>query len=311
VRIFSLVKAAARAHPSAGRNRAGSICGLWLQERFPAGRPQSRFAWRRQRLVLIFGTNPGCNRNMRDKYPSMTALYDDPLNFEGTTYGKRWKRHEWSQLLEAQVSDNPEIKTIVLAVHGGGIEGGTSELALSVAGYHPATLAPATDCYGFHNVWLFEGLLNAGNSALHVTSANYDDPIALALVQNATRCISIHGCSDDDANGKLQIGGLDYELAAIVLEELALAGIPAEVSTNPLLNGSDPANICNRTRNSGGAQVEIGTSYRASLFAPGYNFFLRDAGAYINMINYMRKNSANAEFWKLTKALRRAMSRVC
>ena len=26
---------------------------------------------------------------MPDKYPSMTALYDDPLNVEGTTYGKR------------------------------------------------------------------------------------------------------------------------------------------------------------------------------------------------------------------------------
>jgi len=248
---------------------------------------------------------------MPDKYPSMTALYDDPLNVEGTTYGKRWKRHEWSQLVEAQATDNPETQKIVLAIHGGGIEGGTSEVALSVAGYHPATFAPATDRYGFHDVWIFEGLLNSGNSALHVTSANYDDPIALELVQNAKRCISVHGCSDDDANGKLQIGGLDTELEEIVLEELTLAGIPAEISTNPQLNGSDPANICNKTQISSGAQLEMGTSYRASLFAPGPNFFLKDAGAYINTVNYMRKNNTNAEFCKLTRALRRAMSRVC
>ena len=32
---------------------------------------------------------------MPDKYPSMRALYADPMNVEGTTYGKRWKRHEW------------------------------------------------------------------------------------------------------------------------------------------------------------------------------------------------------------------------
>jgi phage replication-related protein YjqB (UPF0714/DUF867 family) len=247
---------------------------------------------------------------MPDKYPSMTALYDDPSNVEGITYGKRWKRHEWSQLVEAQATDNPEIQKIVLAIHGGGIEGGTSEVALAVAGYHPATFAPATDCYGFHDVWIFEGLLNSGNSDLHVTSANYDEPIALELVQNAKRCISVHGCSDDDANGKLQIGGLDTELEEILLEELTLAGISAEISTNWELNGSDPANICNKTQISSGAQLEMGTSYRASLFAPGPSFFLKDAGAYINNVNYMRKNNTNAEFCKLTRALRKAMSRV-
>jgi phage replication-related protein YjqB (UPF0714/DUF867 family) len=247
---------------------------------------------------------------MPDKYPSMTALYDDPLNVEGTTYGKRWKRHEWSQLVEAQATDNPETQKVVLAIHGGGIEGGTSEVALAVAGYHPATFAPATDCYGFHDLWIFEGLLNSGNSDLHVTSANCDDPIALELVQNAKRCISLHGCSDHDANGKLQIGGLDAELEEILVEELTLARIAAEISTNPALNGSDPANICNRTQIGSGAQIEMGTSYRASLFAPGHNFFLKDAETYINKVNYMRKNNTNAEFWKLTRALRKAMSRV-
>ena len=49
---------------------------------------------------------------------------------EGTTYGKRRRRHEWIQLVEAQATDNPEGQKIVLAVHGGGIEGGTSEIAL-------------------------------------------------------------------------------------------------------------------------------------------------------------------------------------
>jgi phage replication-related protein YjqB (UPF0714/DUF867 family) len=247
---------------------------------------------------------------MPDRYPTMTSLYSDPLNTEGITYGKRWKRHEWSQLVEGQVTDNPEIQQIVLAIHGGGIEGGTSEVALSVAGYHPATLAPAADCYGFHDLWIFEGLLNSGNRDLHVTSANYDDPIALKLVQNARRCISIHGCDDLDAKGKLQIGGLDADLGEILLQELILAGIPAEICTNPAINGRDPANICNRTQMSGGVQLEMGTSYRASLFAPGHNFFVKEAGAYINTVNFTRKNNTNAEFWKLTKALRRAMSRI-
>ena len=122
---------------------------------------------------------------MPDKYPWMTALYADPMNVEGTTYGKRWKRHEWIQLVEAQATDNPETQKVVLAIHGGGIEGGTSEVALAVAGFHPATFAQAADGLEFHDLWIFEGLLSCCNSKLHVTSTEYDDPIALELVQNA------------------------------------------------------------------------------------------------------------------------------
>jgi len=91
---------------------------------------------------------------MPDKYPSMRALYADPMNVEGTTYGKRWKRHEWIQLVEAQAVDNPETEKVVLAIHGGGIEGGTSEVALAVAVFillHLLKPQTALDCmtYGF------------------------------------------------------------------------------------------------------------------------------------------------------------------
>src|SRR5436190_3467580 len=122
---------------------------------------------------------------MPDKYVKMTALYADPLNVEGTTYGKRWRRHEWIQIVEGQATDNPEAAKVVLALHGGGIEGGTSEIGLAVAGYHPATLAPIADCHGLHDLWIFEGLLTTDNNALHVTATHYDDPIALALVTHA------------------------------------------------------------------------------------------------------------------------------
>jgi phage replication-related protein YjqB (UPF0714/DUF867 family) len=235
---------------------------------------------------------------MPDKYSSMTALYADPLNVEGTTYGKRWRRHEWIQLAEAQATDNPEAQKIILAVHGGGIEGGTSEIALAAAGYHPATFAQATDCYGVHDLWIFEGLLSSDNNDLHVTSTNYDDPIALELVQNSRRCISLHGFSDDDANGKSQIGGRDTELKSIVLEELTVAGIPAHIATDSELDGSDPANICNKTTIGAGVQLEMGATYRASLFAPGCNS------------RELRKSNTNAAFCNLVGALRRAMSRV-
>src|SRR6186713_904714 len=134
-----------------------------------------------------------------DTYISMTALYDDLGNVEGATYGKRWKRHEWSQTVEEQPTDNAETQAIVIAIHGGGIEKGTSEVALATAGYHPATLIPIIDSHALHDFWLFEGLLPSGNGRLHVTASHYDDPIATELVKNSQRCISLHGCTDTQA----------------------------------------------------------------------------------------------------------------
>jgi len=135
----------------------------------------------------------------------MTALYHDPQNLEGSTYGKRWLRHQWQQIIEEQPTDNPETQKLVMAIHGGGIEAGTSELALATAGFDPATLMPSVDGLGIHDFWLFEGLLPQGNGRLHVTASNYDDPIATELVRNATRCISLHGCTDDQANGRFSL----------------------------------------------------------------------------------------------------------
>jgi phage replication-related protein YjqB (UPF0714/DUF867 family) len=226
----------------------------------------------------------------------MTALYSDPSNVEGTTYAKRWKRHEWSQMVEKQATDAPETQKIVMAIHGGGIEPGTSEIALAVAGYHPDTLVTSIDNLGLHDFWLFEGLLPSGNGKLHVTASHYDEPIATELVQNARRCISLHGCSDTQANGKIQIGGLDLELGDIVLEELTIAGIPAEITTNEKLGGDLPNNIANKTKILGCVQLEMGTSYRSSLF--GTN------------TQPQRKKTTNTQFWLLVGALRKAMSRV-
>jgi phage replication-related protein YjqB (UPF0714/DUF867 family) len=226
----------------------------------------------------------------------MTALYSDPSNVEGTTYAKRWKRHEWSQMVEKQATDAPETQKIVMAIHGGGIEPGTSEIALAVAGYHPDTLVASVDDLGLHDFWLFEGLLPSGNGKLHVTASHYDEPIATELVQNARRCISLHGCSDTQANGKIQIGGLDLELRDIVLEELTIAGIPAEITTNKMLGGESPDNIANKTKILGCVQLEMGTSYRSSLF--GTN------------TQPQRKKTTNPQFWLLVEALRKAMSRV-
>lgn len=235
---------------------------------------------------------------MPDQYGTMIELYNDPLNIEGSTYGKRWRRHEWIQIVEGQATENQEGEQIVLAIHGGGIERGTSEIAMAVAGYHPATFARSTDCLGLHDLWMFEGLLSSGNNKLHVTSTNFDDPIALRVVQMSKRCLSLHGLDDVPGGADIQIGGLDDELSSIILEELTTAGISAAFANQEGTNGNDLKNICNRTTISAGVQLEMAETYRNSLFAPGCN------------TRELRKNNTNASFCELVTALRRAMSRV-
>ena len=235
---------------------------------------------------------------MPDQYGTMIELYNDPLNIEGSTYGKRWRRHEWIQLVEAQATENQEGEQMVLAIHGGGIERGTSEIAMAVAGYHPATFGRSTDCLGLHDLWMFEGLLSSGNSKLHVTSTNFDDPIALKLVQISKRCLSLHGLDNVPGGADIQIGGLDAELSNIVLEVLTAAGISAAVANQQGTNGNDLENICNKTTIGAGVQLEMAEKYRKSLFAPGCN------------TRELRKNNTNANFCKLTTALRTAMSSV-
>ena len=129
-----------------------------------------------------------------------------------------------------------------------------------------------------------------------MTASHYDEPIATELVENARRCISLHGCTDAQADGKIQLGGLDHELRDIVLEDLEAAGIPAEIATNPMLDGSRPDNIANKTKICGCAQLEMGTSYRRSLFGID--------------TRPQRKKTTNARFWRLVRALRKSMSRV-
>jgi phage replication-related protein YjqB (UPF0714/DUF867 family) len=157
-------------------------------------------------------------------------------------------------------------------------------------------LHPLADGFGLHDFWLFEGLLSEKNDRLHVTASHYDDPIATELVQNARRCISLHGCTDQQAEGKILIGGLDAELRNIVLGELTAAGFEGEITDKDSLDGREPDNVANKTKTCGCVQLEMGTSFRASLF--GTN------------TRPQRKNTTNDKFWKLVGALRKAISSV-
>jgi phage replication-related protein YjqB (UPF0714/DUF867 family) len=149
---------------------------------------------------------------------------------------------------------NGPSSTAVIAIHGGQIEKGTSELAKEVA------KLSGSDWYSF------EGIKKGNNSVLHITSSRFDEPIGKALVAESTKTLSIHGCK---RSSKITyVGGRDKQLAAKVKASLKKAGFT--VGTAPdNLNGDSKYNICNRNAINKGVQLEISTAQRNAFFSGG------------------------------------------
>ncbi|MDG6101892.1 poly-gamma-glutamate hydrolase family protein [Dactylosporangium aurantiacum] len=232
-----------------------------------------------------------------DDYASNTALYADPALAEGVDYARRYRRHEAVDGSDAASSPFPD--TVVLALHGGGIEPGTSELCLAVAGYHPGTGAVEPAGGPTYDHWMFEGIRASNNSPLHVTATHCDDPVARALTAGARRAVSLHGCTPAqaglaDGTAAVVVGGLDLALKGRLLACFAAAGIQAHDAAGiPALNGDDPANIVNRTLTGGGAQLELTTPLRTAMFTTN--------------TRAQRKNTTTATFWQFVTAVRAAL----
>lgn len=198
----------------------------------------------------------------------------------------------------------PFLRSTVIAPHGGGIEGGTSELCLAIAGYHPADLAPTPVAGPVHDFWMFEGLMSSGNGALHVTSTHCDDTIARSLCAGSLNALSLHGCSPEQAGLEsgaeaVLIGGLNPTFRQYLLEEFTAVGIRAvTASGEEEIAGISPDNICNRTLLGMGAQLEMTTALRTAMFAPGKNTIAD------------RATNLLPSFWTFTAATRRAIDRV-
>lgn len=173
---------------------------------------------------------------MADLYGSMTEL------MENTVRGEDW---------EIYYHEEPESDTLSTAVHGGGIEVGTSEIALLTAEM------------GGYSYYIFETLRTSNNRDLHVTSINYDEPTILKLVSNHKNIISYHGAQGDIES--TLIGGLDIPLRNAIWEELTRKGFLVEIAP-PELAGVNPKNIGNRSLKGGGVQLELTTQMRKAFF---------------------------------------------
>lgn len=232
-----------------------------------------------------------------DAYPSNTALYADPALTEGVDYARRYHRQE--AIDDSDAASYPFPDTVVLALHGGGIETGTSELCVAVAGYDPATGAVEPAGGPTYDYWMFEGIRASNNTELHVTATHCDDPVALSLAAGARRAVSLHGCTTTqvglpDGTAAVMVGGLDTTLKNQLFTLFAAAGIRAyDAASVPALGGDDPANIVNRTLTGSGVQLEITTPLRSAMFTTN--------------TRAQRKNTTTTTFWQFVNVVRTAL----
>ena len=137
----------------------------------------------------------------------------------------------------------------IAAIHGGGIEPGTTEIADATAG----------DLHGFYS---FTGLKVSGNFILHITSRRFDEPIGLDIAERSKTVISIHGCGDSDLITLM--GGRDIALREKIGKSLKKFGF--QVKDSIRFPGLSPLNICNRCRSGAGVQLEICLGLRRLMF---------------------------------------------
>jgi phage replication-related protein YjqB (UPF0714/DUF867 family) len=143
----------------------------------------------------------------------------------------------------------PESEVAILAPHGGSIEAHTSDIARDIAGRD-------------FNLYLFEGLLKAGNfAALHLSSHLFDEPDCLDLLSACRSVVSVHGCGH--AGEIVLLGGRDVVLRKSIGERLRGLGVECEVAPAGL-DAADPMNVCNRGRGGAGVQLEVSLALRRS-----------------------------------------------
>jgi len=139
----------------------------------------------------------------------------------------------------------------IIAPHGGGIEPGTSELAEAIA----------RDDF---SLYTFDGKKTSGNGDLHLKRTRFDEPECLELLAKSPTCIAIHG--EGSAKEVVFLGGLDHVAADRIRVSLESRGFKVDIHENPRLQGTDPANICNRGTTGCGVQLELSEGLRRTFF---------------------------------------------
>ncbi|MFO7916850.1 MAG: poly-gamma-glutamate hydrolase family protein [Anaerolineae bacterium] len=139
-------------------------------------------------------------------------------------------------------------KVTVTAIHGGGIEPLTGELATAIA-------------EGEHNLYILRGLRPQGNETLRVPPSRYDEMRLRALFQRGQAALSLEGVGGEEE--AVLLGGRNRRLRAILQETLKEAGWETK-SLSKVVAPHDPALFFNRPAQ-GGVQLELSHAVRTAM----------------------------------------------
>lgn len=155
-------------------------------------------------------------------------------------------RHERAGVDYRIRSFDRKAPSTILAIHGGGIETMTSEV----------TQAIARESF---NAYLFEGLKASSidNWNLHITSENFNEPCAMALIGQSRVCVSIHAFRDFDTP-RVCLGGMNERLRGMIYKNLQATGLIQQQVQNPCGKywGTSSRNFVNKCAERG-VQIEM------------------------------------------------------
>lgn len=131
----------------------------------------------------------------------------------------------------------------IIAIHGGSIEFGTSEIARAIAG---------------NNFPLY-----INGKGPHITSTKFRNSEVQKILDTCEIIISIHGVHDSDSPF-VMMGGLDNFLIKKISESLLKNKFILKTPSDEI-NGDDSENICNLGVSKKGIQLEISRKLRDEL----------------------------------------------
>lgn len=136
----------------------------------------------------------------------------------------------------------------IVAVHGGGIDPLTEELARAVAGRA-------------HSLYLFRSLKAESRDQLRIPTRRYKEMRLDNMIQRSKTALSIVGCACNDV--AVHLGGENRRLKEILETRLIEQGFETGSPVTPGASHS-PTRFYNRA-DQGGIQIELGERLRASL----------------------------------------------
>lgn len=139
---------------------------------------------------------------------------------------------------------------LILAIHGGRLEPGTSELARAIM-----------DRGGYSGY-----VVDWPNGRRHIPSDVIEDDDLEEALGRAQYVVSVHGCKGMAV--ETVVGGMDWALRRAIGHRLSATGFAIiNPLRKPSLDGTDPANVCNGGMTGEGVQLELSRGQRDDLLA--------------------------------------------